>query len=110
MLIEMLKKDEKRKGLKEMIVSEIVEDREFDYRDEKVVDTILDRIEEFMEESKWTRNLNIAKDFNNFSQKEGENNKDYIARFSALETKLKNEKVGISNTFMAAWLMIKSQI
>ena len=110
LLIEMLKKDETRKGLKEMIISEVVENDEFDYKDEGAIDTILEKIKEFMEESEWTRNLALAKDFENFCQKDGETNRDYVGRFSNLETKLRNEKAGISNMFLAGWLMNRSKI
>ena len=110
LLIEMLKKDEKRKGMKEMIVSEVVENREFDYKDENVIENILSKIKDFMEESEWTRNVALAKDFENFCQKDGESNRDYIGRFSNLETKLRNEKAGISNMFLAGWIMNKSKI
>ena len=103
-MIEMLKKDEKRKGMKEMIVSEVVENREFNYKDENVIENILEKIKDFTEESEWTRNVALAKDFENFCQKDGESNRDYIGRFSNLETKLRNEKAGISNMFLAGRL------
>ena len=63
-----------------------------------------------MEESEWTRNVSLAKEFASISQKAGESNREYVGRFSNLETKLKNEKVGISNTFLASWLLNKSRI
>ena len=42
LLLEMLKKDEKKKGLKEMIVSEIIENKNFDYKDGEVIKNILE--------------------------------------------------------------------
>ena len=50
----MLKKDMKHKGLKDMIVIEVIEDKSFNYRDEKVVLNILKKIEECIEESAWS--------------------------------------------------------
>ena len=91
-LIELLKK-EKKKGVKDIVISEIVENREFDYKDDRVIEHILEKIKEFLEESEWSRKLVLAKEFENFSQKEGESNKDFIGRFVNLETKLRNEKV-----------------
>ena len=110
LLIEMLKKEEKKKGLKEMVVSEIIENKDFNYKDPDVITNILKKIEEFMEESEWTRNVSLAKEFEKLSQKEGESNREYVVRFSNIETKLKNEKVGISNIFLAGWLLNKSRI
>ena len=107
-LIELLKK-EKKKGIKDIVICEIVENRDFDYKDEKVVENILEKIKEFLEESEWSRNLALSKEFDSFNQKEAETNKDFVGRFNNLETKLRNEKVGISNMFLASWLMNKSR-
>ena len=85
----MLKKDEKKKGLKEMIVSEIIENKNFDYKDGEVIKNILEKIGEFVEESEWTKNVALAKEFDTFCQKDGESNREFVGRFTNLETKLK---------------------
>jgi hypothetical protein len=107
-LIELLKK-EKKKQIKDVVINDIVENRDFNYKDERVIENILEKIKDFLEESEWSRNLTLAKEFEKFSQKEAESNKDYIGRFGNLETKLRNEKVGMSNMFLAGWLMNKSR-
>ena len=108
-LIEMLKKDNQRKGLKEMIVNEVLENRSFDLEDTNVVENIIEKIREFVQETKWSRNMLLANEFGKFEQK-SEANKDYVSRFSSLETKLKNEGTGIKDRFLAAVLLNKSRI
>ena len=88
MLLELLKKEDKRVGVKQMIISEICENLEFDYQSEDGIKIILEKISEFMDDSKWNRCVELTDELFNFKRKDGENNKAYIARFSTLETKL----------------------
>ena len=109
-LIEDLKKNDKRKGLKEMVVNDIIENQEFDLESVYVVENIISKVKDFLQDSRWSRTVILADEFCKFEQTVNEENKDYISRFSILETKLRNEKVGINSTFMAAILLNKSKI
>ena len=110
LLLENLKKDTEHSGLKELIIQEVIENEEFDYRNENVVKNILDKIEAFVEESKWTKNVRIAREFMDFKQEASEDMLKYVVRFSALEAKLKNEKILMSNMFKTGVLLNQSKI
>ena len=92
MLLELLKKDTDHCGLKEMVIQEIIENEEFDYKNEEVISEILDKIESFVEESKWTKNVKLAKELMEFKQNSDEDLIKYIMRFTAMEAKLKMRK------------------
>ena len=109
-LIENLKKNEKRKGLKEMVVNEIVENDEFDLESNEVIENIIKKVKDFLQDSRWSRTIVLANEFCKFQQLNTEDNRDYVMRFGNLETKLKNEKVGINSTFLAAALLNKSRM
>ena len=109
-LIEDLKKNDKRKGLKEMIVNEIVENQEFDLESLDVIENIINKVKDFLQDSKWSRTILLADEFCKFQQKSSEDNRDFVVRFGNLETKLKNEKVGINSTFLAAVLLNTSSM
>ena len=108
-LVEMLKK-EKREGVKEMILAEVVENSDFNYKDEDGISKILNKIKDLVDESRWCKVSSLVEEFKNFKQKEGEGNQVYVSRFSTLETKMKNEKVGMSNVWLAATLMKSSKL
>ena len=52
----------------------------------------------------------LADEFCKFEQKADECNQEYIARFSNLETKLKNENVRMDSLFLQAVMLNKSNI
>ena len=110
LLLENLKKDVDHCGLKEMIIQEVIENEDFDYKNEDVVKEILDKIEAFVEESKWTKNVKLAKELLEFKQKSDEDPIKYVIRFTALEAKLKNEKVQMSNMFKTGILLNQSNM
>ena len=107
-LIEELKKNDKRKGLKEMIVNEIIENQDFDLESPEVIENIISKVKDFLQDSKWSRTILLADKFCKFEQMGSEDNRDFVVRFGNLETKLKNEKVGVNSTFLAAVLLNKS--
>ena len=109
-LIEDLKKNEKRKGLKEMIVNEIVENADFDLESNEVIEKIISKVKDFLQDSRWSRTIILANEFCKLEQLSSEDNRDFVTRFGNLETKLKNEKVGINSTFLAATLLNKSKM
>lgn len=76
-LIEDLKKNDKKKGLKEMIVNEIVENQEFDIESADVVENIIKRVQDFLQDSKWSRTILLADEFCKFKQKSSEDNRDF---------------------------------
>ena len=80
----------------------------FNYKSRNVIQNILNKIEEFMDESKWKKMLVLNREFNQFSQTENENADDYLNRFLHIESKLNNENVKINNMFLAAHLLNKS--
>ena len=92
LLLEMIKKDTDHSGLKELIIQEVIENEDFDYRKEDVVKVILDKIENFVEESKWTKNVRLAREFLDFKQQDGEDMLKYVVRFSALEANSRMRK------------------
>ena len=108
-LIEAIKKMEAQKGLKEFIINEIVEDLDFDRKAKDVVERILSKVKEFCNESQWTRMIKLANDFKNFARKSGDDNKEYVEKFSKLETQLRNEKVKLPNTFLTGILLKESR-
>ena len=108
LLLELLKKDSDHPGLKEMV--SIIENEEFDYKKEDVVKDILERIEAFVEESKWTKNVKLAKELLEFKQSSDEDTMKYVVRFAALEAKLKNEKVQMTNIFKTGILLNQSNM
>ena len=93
-----------------MVVNDIIENQEFDLESVYVVENIISKVKDFLQDSRWSRTVILADEFCKFEQTVNEENKDYISRFSILETKLRNEKVGINSTFMAAILLNKSKI
>ena len=109
-LIESLKKNEEKEGLKEMIVEEVIENQDFDYNDKYVVENILSKIEKFMEESLWVRNVKIAKELVNLKQKPEENNKQFVIRFSTFENRLRNNGAVLPNMMKAGLLMNQSKL
>ena len=62
-LIEDLKKNEKRKGLKEMIVNEIVENADFDLESNEVIEKIISKVKDFLQDSRWSRTIILANEF-----------------------------------------------
>ena len=109
MLIESLKKNVEQKGLKEMTEQDIIEDPNFDYKDGDVIKTIMDKIEEFIDESKWSKMIKLNKEFTNFKQGEDEKADEYVVRFGTLENKLKHEKVTMNEMFLATHLLNQSK-
>ena len=110
LLLELIKKDTDHGGLKELIIQEVIENEEFDYKKEDVIKDILDKIEAFVEESKWTKNVKLAKELLDFKQKSDEDLVKYVIRFTALEAKLKNEKVQMNNMFKTSILLNQSNM
>ena len=53
--------------------------------------------------------MKLTKDFKDFTRKIDEDNKDYVARFSKLETQLKNEKIKLPNSFLTGILLKESK-
>ena len=89
-LLEALKK-EKRDGLKEMVIAEFIENLDFKYEDPDSIDKILNKIKDWLDDSKWTKMTSLVEDFCHFKQKSAETYQEYIGRFSTLEIKLKNQ-------------------
>ena len=108
-LVEAIKKMEEHKGLKEFIINEIVEDLEFNRKSNNVVENILDKVKEFFNESRWTRMMKLASDFKDFTRTPNEDNKEYVLRFSKLETQLRNENVKLPNAFLTGILLKESK-
>ena len=94
--------------MKEFITNEIIENTSFDFKSRNVIDVILDKIEEFIDESKWNKMIKLNREFNSFKQAEEENAEEYLLRFNNLETQLKNARVNINDMFLAANLLNKS--
>ena len=109
MMVEYLKKDS-RQGLKEMIVNEFIENEDFNYEDTNSIKTILSKIKEFIDESKWNKTLKLVKDFKNFRQEETEKNKEYVTRFTTLETRMKNAGTELPKMWLAAEMMTRSRL
>ena len=104
--MEMLKKDTDHK---ELIVQEVLENEEFYFKRADFIKVMLDIIEAYVEESKWTKNVKLAREFCEFKQETGEDTTKYVIRFSALEAKYENKKVSISNLFKTVLLLNQSK-
>ena len=63
MLIEYLKKDSDRKGLKELVINEFVENEHFKYEEIDSIQTILEKIREHIDDSKWNKTVQLVKRF-----------------------------------------------
>ena len=110
MLIEYLKKETFRKGLKELVINEFVENEDFQYESIDSIPTILKKIKEYIDESKWNKTFKLVKDFKEFKQKHDENNKEYISRFKTMETRVKNVAIEMPKLWMAAELVTRSKM
>ena len=71
---------------------------------------MLRAIEDFIEETKFSRVMDAVQICNDFRRKDAESAKEFIGRFSILKSKLKNTEAGMSNTWMAAFLMDRSKL
>ena len=74
------------------------------------MEDIIKKVKDFTLESLWSRNVLLADELCKFEQKVGEGNRDYVTRFSNLETRLKTEEVELKGRFLAAILLNKSKI
>ena len=101
MFLASLKKNCERTGLKEMAKAEFEENPKFDFYDRDVIRNMLKVIEKFVDESKFTRIMNTINEYNEFKKKDEESHKEYVSRFTALKSKLRNVDSGMSNTWMA---------
>ena len=54
--------------------------------------------------------MNLNREFTSFKQEDWEVGKEYVARFSTLECKVRNEKAGMSNMFLASHLLNNSNL
>ena len=109
MLVEYLKKDA-RKGLKELVVNEFIENEQFNYEDQNALIAILEKIKEFVDESKWNKTIKMVKDFKNFKQEENEKNKDFVTRFTTFETRMRNCDTELPKMWLAAEMMTRSKL
>ena len=91
-LVELLKK-EKREGIKEMVVAEVVENSDFDYKAEDGVERILKKIKELLDESRWSKISSLVDEFKEFKQIDGEGNKEFVSRFSTLESRFLQQQM-----------------
>ena len=110
LLVEYLKKETTRKGLKELVINEFVENEDFKYESPDSIQFILDKIKVFIDESKWNKTVKLVKDFKEFKQNEDEKNKDFVTRFSTMETRMKNAGSELPKMWMAAELVSKSKM
>ena len=110
LLVEYLKKETSRKGLKELVVNEFIENENFHYEASNAIQCILDKIRDFMDESKWNKTVQLVKDFRDFKQENEEKSKDFVTRFSTMETRMKNASSELPKLWLAAELLTKSRI
>ena len=109
-LIESMMKNEHHKGIIEYARQAVVENEHFDWKRKDVVLEILKIMEDEVEDSMWTKNMNACKELLLFKNKAGENELQFIQRFANLEILLKNAKSNISNTFMACFFIQQSNL
>ena len=110
MFLSSLKKNCEKTGLKEMAKAEFEENPKFDFYDKDIINNILKVIEEFVDESKFTRIMNTTNEYNEFEKKHEGSHKEYISRFTTLKSKLRNVDSGMSNTWMAVLLIDRSKL
>ena len=70
-------------------INEFVENEHFKYEDKEAIQTIMEKIRELIDDSKWNKTVKLVKDFHDFKQKDEEKSKEYIARFATMETRVK---------------------
>ena len=109
-LMEFIKKDENHKDVAEILQQEVIENPVFKWKNTHVVGDILKIIEETVEESMWTRNVDASKELIAFKQADEEDDMKYIHKFGRLEGKLKNSKAGMSNIFLATIFLNQSRL
>ena len=107
MLLASLKKNSNKVGF---VKAEFEENSAFDFYNRNVVEKMLRAIEEFVEESKFSRVAETVKEFCSFERKDDESPKSFISRFTALKSKLKNVDAGMTNTWLSGFLLEKSKL
>ena len=60
------------------------------YEASNAIQCILNKIRNFIDESKWNKTVKLVKDFIDLKQENEEKNKDFVTRFSTMETRMKN--------------------
>ena len=101
LLIEYLKRDTKR-GLRDIVITEFVENKDFEFDDANGLNKILKAVKEHFQESAWKKTLVLVKEMHDLKQKESESNKDYLIRFSKVEVKMRNFDVLLPRNWLAA--------
>ena len=109
MMIEYLKKDP-RKGIKELVVNEFIENESFQYESTSAIDNILQKIKEYIDDTKWNKTVAAVKEFDELERKDGEDSKTFVTRFTSMETKLKNISVEMPKMWLSAYLLKKAKI
>ena len=71
LLVEYIKKDSKR-GLREVVITEFIENKDFDFEDDRALETILKKVKEHIQESNWKKTIALVKDLRDIKQKENE--------------------------------------
>ena len=101
-----LKENTEIKGLSDMIVQNLGS-VDYDPKEdpEETLKKVLKKIEEFSEESHWTRTREVVQDLRSIKRNASEDITEFITRFENLEMRLENTKIKLSNTTKAALLI-----
>ena len=109
-VIESLKANDERK-LKDWIITNIDEDIQgFDHNNQDALKTLLKRMEDKFEESPFKRTKKLWKDLLAFEAIKGETPRQYVERFSMLETRMKTNNCTMSAVLLAHHFLIKAKL
>ena len=109
-ILEQLKKDQTRKGLKEIVLNKLIENTEFEYSDRDAIEEVMAKIKKFVNEDKWSKTVKLVSEFKQLKQREEESNKEFIIRFGMMEVKMKKVVINLIATWMTLELMQKSKL
>ena len=103
-VLEQLKKDKTRKGLKEMIVKKLIEYVEFEYSCRDAFLEKMTKIKDFVNENKWSKTAKMINEFEQMKHKVEESNKEFITKFGTMKVKMKNADINLPATWMVVEL------
>ena len=93
-----------------MAKAEFEDNHNFNFYHKYVIKKMLKIIEEFVEETKFKRIIDTMKEYNDFKRKGNESEKVFIGRFSNLKIKLMNIESGMSNSWLAGFLLDRCKL
>ena len=109
-LTEYLKTETEHDDLKQFVIDNVIESGEIAEDDPYCVEKIIAKIVDFADETIWKKTGDCVEEFLTFEKSSKETMKQFVTRFEAMVTRMKNSKVQISPMFLANFLLKKSKL